>query len=182
MKDKEYRELQLSSSLLIFIFLVIIVLGVVIFILGVSVGKKQAVIANQSTVSEPVEKIEVEKPPPVEESEDPISQELASHQQTTEEKKPPPPPSSPPPIQPKKDMYYIQLGAFQDKNSADALAKKYQEQGYNCTVFDPLPADKRRIYRVRIGGYETREQAQQEKARLIRAENKKPGDYFIVKH
>ena len=61
MKDREYRELQLSSSLLIFIFLVIIVLGIAIFILGVSVGKKQAVIANQVTTDQAFEKLEEQK-------------------------------------------------------------------------------------------------------------------------
>jgi len=157
--------------------LVIIVLGIIIFILGVSVGKKQAVIISKSAISDSVEKLEVEKPPPIEESKDPISQEIASHQQSKEEKKPPPLIK-----QAQKDMFYIQLGAFQDKNSADALADKYQNQGYSCTVFDPLPTDRKQIYRVRIGGYETREQAEQEKAKLIRAENKKPSDYFIVRH
>lgn len=177
MKDKEFRELQLSSSLLIFIFLVIIVLGIIIFILGVSVGKKQAVITNQITPSETLEKVEEQKPLPVEESKDPISKEIASHQQALKEEKPPPSKK-----QIKKDMYYIQLGAFQDINFANTLAGKYQKQGYSCLVFDPLPNDRRQIYRVRIGGYETREQAEQEKAKLIRAENKKPSDYFIVRH
>ena len=176
MKDREYRELQLSSSLLIFIFLVIIVLGIVIFILGVSVGKKQAVIANQVTTDEAFEKLEEQKPPPVEVSKDPISKEIASHQQAPKEDKPQPP------KQMKKDMYYIQLGAFQSKDSANTLADKYQKQGYDCIVFDPLPTDRKQIYRVRIGGYETREQAEQEKTKLIRAENKKPSDYFIVRH
>jgi hypothetical protein len=40
-KNKEFRELQFSSTQLVFVFLAILVLGVFIFLLGVSVGKKQ---------------------------------------------------------------------------------------------------------------------------------------------
>ena len=39
MGSKDYRELQLSSSQLILIFIAILVLGIVVFLLGVSVGK-----------------------------------------------------------------------------------------------------------------------------------------------
>lgn len=50
MSGKDFREIQVSSSLLIFIFLGILGLGVVIFLLGVSVGKKQASISAQAQV------------------------------------------------------------------------------------------------------------------------------------
>lgn len=41
MKSKDFREIQVSSSLLAVIFLCVLALGVFIFLLGVSVGKKQ---------------------------------------------------------------------------------------------------------------------------------------------
>ena len=41
MKNKDFREIQVSSSLLVVIFLGVLALGVFIFLLGVSVGKKQ---------------------------------------------------------------------------------------------------------------------------------------------
>src|SRR5512136_1194349 len=42
MANKDFREIQVSSSLLVVIFLGVLALGVFIFLLGVSVGKKQA--------------------------------------------------------------------------------------------------------------------------------------------
>src|SRR5512137_3215952 len=41
MATKDFREIQVSSSLLVVIFLGVLALGVFIFLLGVSVGKKQ---------------------------------------------------------------------------------------------------------------------------------------------
>ncbi len=45
MKTKDFREIQVSSSLLAVIFLCVLALGVFIFLLGVSVGKKQVQLA-----------------------------------------------------------------------------------------------------------------------------------------
>ncbi len=42
MKNREFRELQVSSTQLAIIFFGILIIGVVIFLLGVSVGKKHA--------------------------------------------------------------------------------------------------------------------------------------------
>lgn len=50
MTTKDYREIQVSSSVLIFVFIGVLVLGVFVFLLGVSVGKKQAAIAAPSQV------------------------------------------------------------------------------------------------------------------------------------
>ena len=101
MRSKDYRELQLSSSLLIFIFLGIIIVGIVIFLLGVSVGKKQTQLAENTQIppDETLEQVTVSKPNSVQEP-DPISKEIASHQEPPN-KKPQPiekKPSSPPPL------------------------------------------------------------------------------------
>ena len=53
MKNKEYRELQITSSQLVVIFLAIIILGIVIFLLGVSVGKKQALALSSTQLTPP---------------------------------------------------------------------------------------------------------------------------------
>lgn len=50
MKTKDFREIQVSSTLLVVIFLCVLVLGVFIFLLGVSVGKKQNQIAAATRV------------------------------------------------------------------------------------------------------------------------------------
>lgn len=50
MKTKDFREIQVSSTLLVIIFLCVLVLGVFIFLLGVSVGKKQVQIVAATQV------------------------------------------------------------------------------------------------------------------------------------
>src|SRR4030042_4457436 len=50
MKNREFREIQVSSTQLAIIFLGILVIGVVIFLLGVSVGKKHAQVAEKANV------------------------------------------------------------------------------------------------------------------------------------
>jgi cell division septation protein DedD len=50
MTNKDFREIQVSSTLLVVIFLGVLALGVFIFLLGVSVGKKQAVVAAPTQI------------------------------------------------------------------------------------------------------------------------------------
>src|SRR4030042_823289 len=50
MTSREFREIQVSSTQLAIIFLGILVIGVVIFLLGVSVGKKHAQVALKANV------------------------------------------------------------------------------------------------------------------------------------
>jgi cell division septation protein DedD len=51
MKNREFRELQVSSTQLAIIFFGILIIGVVIFLLGVSVGKKHAQAAMKSATA-----------------------------------------------------------------------------------------------------------------------------------
>ena len=89
MKNKDYREVQLTSSQLVFIFLGILVLGVVIFLLGVSVGKKQAEIERESgletqaKLDQPKNKDSLPSTKP----KDSIDKELASHQKMRAKRK-----------------------------------------------------------------------------------------------
>jgi len=176
MRDKEYREVQLSSSHLVFIFIGIIILGVVIFLLGVSVGKKQAQILESSEVV-PSAKIEEVKGSSLQSEEKPknsISKELALHKKLKEE-----PDNTPPNKQ--TSLYYIQVGAFTDKKAASTFAAKFKQKGYPAQVLSPFPADKKAIYRVRIGGYSSREKAEAIKGELARLKLKRRSDYFIVR-
>lgn len=50
MANKDFREIQVSSTLLVVIFLGVLALGVFIFLLGVSVGKKQAAVAAPTQI------------------------------------------------------------------------------------------------------------------------------------
>mgnify|MGYP001024928490 CR=1 FL=1 len=179
MRNKDYRELQISSSMLVFVFIAVIILGIVIFLLGVSVGKKQAAITKETQFSAvPIEEVREEQPAAPEQ--DQINQEIASHIEDKDKKEEP--------IEkvettaPKnQNLFYIQVGAYSDKTAALKIAERYSGMGIKSRVIDPFPTDRRTIYRVRIGGYETREEAEEVKKNLMEKENKKSSDYFIIK-
>jgi cell division septation protein DedD len=195
MRNKEFREIQVSSSSLVFIFLAILVLGVFIFLLGVSVGKKQAQITGPPTVlaQRTVESVIPEQPipqadaaktsrtgitetapaekTPVESTRNPVREEApAPKPEVTEEPRP----------AAARGGYSIQVGAFQEKSQASALAARYRNQGYTAAVIDPLPTDRKTVYRVRLAGYPTREKADLALAGLNSSSGKKTG-FFVVR-
>jgi cell division septation protein DedD len=183
MSNKDYRELQLSSSQLILIFVAILVLGIVVFLLGVSVGKKQGQILEETQLADKTaEQITEQKPVPQKESSDPISQELESHKKAGEDKvqeekvkaKPAPPSQS-------QNVYWIQVGAYSSQQNANNLAEEYKGKGYNTMVVEPSPSATRKLYRLRLGGYPTRDQAEKARDELARQENKKQSDYLIIR-
>lgn len=191
MRNKDYRELQISSSQLVVIFLAIIILGIVIFLLGVSVGKKHTQIADKAQIPDKIttEMVTEQKPPPIETEKTAITEEAVSHQ----EKEPTPPPelktarvSKPAPKKPTavqgENLYYIQIGAYQNQEGALALAESIKQKGYPALVQAPRPNAVRQLYQVRVGGYKTRDQAESEKARLIRDDLTTNKDYFIVRN
>ena len=162
MKNKNFREIQVSSSLLVVIFLGVLALGVFIFLLGVSVGKKQVRIATPTQVvtqqiPEPV------KEPPVK----PTVSETESATVAAASKPPVQEPAVKPAAEkakvvPKKapsggsGLYYVQIAAFAEKAQAQALADKYKKQGYASFVAGPKPTDTKTWYRVRLGGFSSR--------------------------
>lgn len=194
MSNKDYRELQLSSSQLILIFIAILVLGIVVFLLGVSVGKKQGKIVEETQLAEkPVEQLTQPKPVPQKESSDLISEELESHKKAGEDKvqeekieaqspaKPKVESSKPAVSSRDQNMYWIQVGAYSSQQNATNLAEDYKRRGYNAIIIDPSPSASRNLYRVRLGGYPTREAAEKARDELARQENKKATDYLIIR-
>ena len=194
MSNKDYRELQLTSSQLILIFIAILVLGIVVFLLGVSVGKKQGRIVEETQMAgKPAEKIIEQKPVPQTKPGDTISQELESHKKAGEEKtqqektqaepvaKQKAEPTKPSPAPKIQNAYWVQVGAYSSQQNANTLAEEYRQKGYNAVVIDPSPSDRRKLYRVRLGGYETREEAERARDQLAQQENKKQSDYLIIR-
>lgn len=173
MRDKDYRELQISSSLLVFIFLAILILGVVIFLLGVSVGKKQAQIVAPSEIPEKKEAIQFEKkePIPFKEPKKITEQKPVTAPKIKEEVKRQP-------VIP-KDQYFIQVGAFNNRNAASTFADRFRKEGYPVLILEPYSSDKNPVYRVRIGGYASREEAQKAKEQL--KSSLKIKDSFIIR-
>jgi cell division septation protein DedD len=190
MKTKDFREIQVSSTLLVVIFLCVLILGVFIFLLGVSVGKKQVQItaANQ-VVAQQIQEPARDKPsspaPGVTPSTTAGSQPGTGVESAA---KPAPKTSAPSAKAPAKTpapaaatgTYYIQVSAFTDRAQAAAEAEKFRKRGYPVVVADPRPSDTKSWYRVRVGGYPTREKAAEVLTKLNDTAKKKT-DYRIVK-
>jgi cell division septation protein DedD len=205
MKNREFREIQVSSTQLAVIFLGILIIGVVIFLLGVSVGKKHAQVAENANViasKEPEQIKEKITVLPQMKPEQELARESARKPTTSEPPAAPAkkailpetsskavPPKSEPKAAPKlgqqrpveqKNLYYVQVGALAEQSAAQNTAQKFRGMGYTVIVMDPQPTDRTPVYRVRVGGFSTREQADEVRAKLSAAASRKT-DYFIVR-
>ena len=67
----------------------------------------------------------------------------------------------------------VQVGAFNTRKEADALAKKLSGRGYAAYVMNPL-GDGKNVYRVRVGNYTSADEAQRVSSRLTQQEKLKP--------
>lgn len=203
MKTRDFREIQVSSSILVLIFLAVIALGVFIFLLGINVGKKQAQMAAAQSTPEKVtaampagtpEEIKStapesgapapSSPAPVTTGriEEPVSKaaEPAATQVKPPESKPATRPAAPASVA--AEGFFVQVGALDDKTAAKALSDQFRRQGYRVLLLDSLPTDRRPLYRVRIGSYPSRGQAEAALAKLNQAAGagKRTG-YYVVK-
>ncbi len=177
MSSKDYRELQLSSSQLVIIFLAIIVLGVIIFLLGISVGKKRTeiVLASQLGTEQVSEKISGEKKVSIEDPNTKIAEKTPSQQKSTPQEE-----KLAPSNQALNLDWFIQVGAFNNRAGAQATADKLKEGGLNVIVLDPYSSDRKSVFRVRIGGYATKDLAERAKTELARTDPKAK-DYFVIR-
>jgi len=66
----------------------------------------------------------------------------------------------------------IQVGAFADFANAKSYADKFSRIGYATEIIATVMKD-RKLYRVRVGQFRSREEALREKEKLERLENKK---------
>ncbi|MGB8952414.1 MAG: SPOR domain-containing protein [Candidatus Aminicenantales bacterium] len=202
MKDKSYRELQFSSAQLVFVFIAILVLGIFIFLLGISVGKKQAQLAARAEMPMDIKTTETadQAALPGESSKSSVSPELESPLKSPQEgtkleakpdvrQKDVKGTESQPEIKEpkareivpvKKGNYFIQIGAFTDRESASVHSQKFKKEGYPTIVLDPFPSDRKPVFRVRIGGFETPQEAEKVRMKLKSSSSRK-SDYFIVK-
>lgn len=177
MSSKDYRELQLSSSQLVIIFLAIFILGVIVFLLGVSVGKKQAqiVLASQAGIENVPEKVVQENALSIEEPQNKTTEKKAASKTSEPELE-----KAAPALPPQNLDWFIQVGAFNNKEGAQSIADRFIKEGYNAVVLDPSATDRKSVFRVRLGGYASKELAEKTKAELVRADPKAT-DYFVIR-
>jgi cell division septation protein DedD len=79
-----------------------------------------------------------------------------------------------------RTLFYVQVGAFNRREIALSFADTFNQRGYPAIVLDPFPSDRREIFRVRIGGYATREEAAEVRTKL-QTETSRTTDYFIIR-
>lgn len=77
--------------------------------------------------------------------------------------------------------YYIQAGALDTRPAAESIAQRIESLGFRAIVLNPLPNDKKAVYRVRVGPYETRDAVDAALGKLAGALGKKTTDFFLVK-
>ena len=185
MKNKDFREIQVSSSLLVVIFLGVLALGVFIFLLGVNVGKKQTqIVSRTQVVSEPIAE-PVKEPAPVSPAEE---QAAAAPSKTVAKAQAPKTTAQPAPDKtraesapsPGSGLYYVQVAAFTERAQAAALADKYRKEGYTVIITDPRPGESRAWHRVRLGGYASRDRAV-DLLNKLNAANQRKTDYRVVR-
>ena len=81
---------------------------------------------------------------------------------------------------PSSGLYYIQVGAFTSRAQAQTSADKFKKKGYPVVIANPRPTDSKTWYRVRIGGFQTRDKAVETLNKLKSSTGKK-ADYRVVK-
>jgi len=67
----------------------------------------------------------------------------------------------------------VQVGAFNTRREADALAKRLSGRGYAVYVMNPT-SDGKNVFRVRVGNYASADEAQRISAKLTSQEKLKP--------
>jgi cell division protein FtsN len=123
-------------------------------------------VAEKST-DKPVEKA-VEKPAPK-----PIAEPIAAASSATKEPTPAASPSPSSAAATSSDGYAVQVAAVNARNDADAIAKRFNSKGYSAYVEVP-PNGTGTVFRVRIGTFKTKREAETIAAKLQKEEQIKP--------
>lgn len=204
MADDGFHEIQLGKKQLVFLFMAAAVFSVVVFLMGVWVGREvrrpdgeivsdvpmadsvspdapqpptqvapdeldyTARLQTEGAKTEPAKQPEtttnpIEPPTPVEAG--PPEPQVAT----------PPPATAPvktPPPAPAAGTVVLQVGAFGTQGPADTLMNRLKRKGYEAYVF-VAPTGQTR-FKVRVGPFANRAEADRASARLTREEGLSP--------
>lgn len=183
MTDREFREIQLSGKQLVFLFISAVVVAVVIFLLGVAVGRDVRSAADAQSASTTGTETVV----PIDPQAQPV-QDLAYHDLLTGSGAPaptPPPNTGPPPTPPAETTppptaqpepapaavtgdWFLQVGAYGGRQAADGVVANLKKLNVPAFVLVPGAGASDRLFRVRVGPYATRAEADGVRARLVR--------------
>lgn len=197
MADEAFHEIQLNGKQLVFLFMAATVVAVVIFLCGVMVGRGIRVdrggeiadlsveAATDPTARRSAPESRSQRPsvgsttPPSATDEDlSYPERLAdpsSPPETLSEAAAPPAAraSAPQTPIPQGDGFTVQVAAVKERIEADTIASRLTEKGYAAYVMAPA-AGAPQVFRVRVGKYRDRREAESVAARLEREEQFKP--------
>lgn len=199
--DDGFHEIHLSGKQLVFLFMATTVVSVVIFLCGVLVGRgvraergdaPDTSIAATETPA-PAAPVAEAGPPSAEPPAPPADGELSykkrleseatppeTLQKQAEPERPAPAPqvAAPPPPErssgtARPGTWVVQVHALRDRGVADALVRRLAGKGYPAFLVTP-PAGAPAIYRVQVGRFTDRAEAEQVVLRLKKEEQFKP--------
>lgn len=165
--ERSYFEIKVTFIHILILLVAIILIGIFLFYLGHQAGK--SAIKNQfasqefkreSGKSEEIKVVEEKKTKGTlqKKEQSAIDSEIKLHQKPKEEK-----------IRVKstmKESYYsIQVGAFADFSNARRESDKFSKLGYQTEILSTIQQN-RKLFRVRIGKFKTKLEAQKEKTKL----------------
>ncbi|MBA3272160.1 MAG: SPOR domain-containing protein [Acidobacteria bacterium] len=197
--DDGFREIQLNGKQLVFLFMAGTVVAVVIFLCGVLVGRGvhlpgvvDPLTAESATVPEPpaVPSTTGSSPPASVNETLTYSERLASDDAPREKLRATPavvPPRVPDAIpasapvapasdvatEPAGDGFAIQVAALGQRVEAEGIVRRLTAKGYQAYVISPA-TDAPAVFRVRVGKYKDRREAESVSARLQKEEQFKP--------
>ena len=189
MSDEGFHEIQLSGKQLVFLFMSAVVLAVVIFLLGVDVGRGVPGAAGDTAVAVAGAAADTTPPGDASAASDVIpaaDPELSYHDLLLGEPAaagapaaargaaPPPisepteaaPPAAAPPAA--AGQWVLQMGAYSTRAVADDQVDKLKQLNVPAFVLVPTASSPDKLFRVRVGPYADRADAEQDKSRLER--------------
>jgi DedD protein len=199
--DDGFHEIQLNGKQLVFLFMAGTVVAVVIFLLGVFVGRGvgaeagtiDPLLAQQPTAVPDVPAVASSSgsDAPASASEDlsyptRLGTAEAPREVLRDTPAPPPPtrratPEPAPPVpaasgvpgEPAGDGFAIQLAALGKREEAEGIVRRLTSKGYSAYLMAPS-AGAPAVYRVRVGKFKDRREAESVSARLQKEEQFKP--------
>ena len=197
-QDDGFHEIQLNGKQLVFLFMAATVVSVVIFLCGVLVGRgvraERAVVSSAANaIAETTPQQPTAAPAPTSGGSDPTTAapppaaEDLSYFNRLEKRKTPvdelktssakTPNASAQPAsassEPTGQGYAVQIAALNVRGEAEAIAKRLTSKGYAAYVLSPATGTPS-VYRVRVGKFTTRREADAVAAKLQKEEQFKP--------
>jgi cell division septation protein DedD len=203
-QDEGFHEIQLNGKQLVFLFMAATVVSVVIFLCGVLVGRgvRAERAATDGAAVNPVADAPASRPsappstpagsdptaapPPAPATEDLTYFDRLEKPKPPEERLKPPVPekkdtkerkpaaaTAAQPTDPGGQGYAVQIAALNVRTEAEAIARRLTSKGYAAYVVAP-PSGTPAVYRVRVGKFPSRREAESIAARLKKEEQFNP--------